>query len=341
MGECWCCCRCSFVFEAFAVSRREWRLFPIWLGQVEFNRISQRTPETGFCSQTQTTTNNQQPTHEHNSTRANNAEALTPPAQQAACPSLFHRRRHQAGLCPGPRCRPDHTPAPGTEPASQQLCESKRTDSGPEGAGQRGRRRQVSSHWRPAVGQTNQDGKDAGLSGRLAGRALATVCIESFFPLPWSACLINSSVPETNRSQCSIWSILLADKEPHPLEFQTYYYRHRQDFLNRHGYNMLLERGSNGESILCYSILFRKMELVRWMLGCWKYADLPATSGKGGEPTELLKFPLLPQIINMSYQNNQFYGETAAHIVSVIFKDTAANMEEWKEQVGSFFYFFI
>ncbi|TPX73997.1 hypothetical protein CcCBS67573_g04743 [Chytriomyces confervae] len=153
-------------------------------------------------------------------------------------------------------------------------------------------------------------------------------------PSTWSACLINSYyVPETNRSPCSIWSILLADKEPRPLEFQTYYYKHRQEFLNRHGYNMLLERGSNGESVLCYSILFRKMELVRWMLGCWDYANLPATWGKRGEPTELLKFPLLPQIINMSYQNNQFYGETAAHIVSVIFKDTAANMEEWQEQM--------
>ncbi|KAJ3240410.1 Transient receptor putative cation channel sub V member 3 [Chytriomyces hyalinus] len=135
------------------------------------------------------------------------------------------------------------------------------------------------------------------------------------------------------QSHCSIWSILLADKEPLPLEFQNYYYRHRQEFLNKHGYNMLLERGSNGESILCYSILFRKTELVRWMLGCWEYADLPATWAKGGEPTVLLKFPLLPQIINMSYQNNQFYGETAAHIVSVIFKDTAENLDKWRKQM--------
>ncbi|KAI8619079.1 hypothetical protein BC830DRAFT_1078791 [Chytriomyces sp. MP71] len=84
---------------------------------------------------------------------------------------------------------------------------------------------------------------------------------------------------------------------------------------------MLLERGPQGESILCYAFLYQKWDVARWILGVEKYALLPNDS-------ELKPFPVLDEIINMSYQNATFFGETIGHIVAVVLRDDDKDKNE-------------
>ncbi|KAJ3026729.1 UNVERIFIED_CONTAM: hypothetical protein HDU68_005155 [Siphonaria sp. JEL0065] len=117
----------------------------------------------------------------------------------------------------------------------------------------------------------------------------------------------------------SIWSILLADSCPTPLEFMIFYHRNKRLFFDHHGYDMLLERGVNGESILCAAFLYKHITLMKFMLGLDEYADLPEVVHD--YTTQLSKFPRLHQIVNMQYEGPTYHGEHVAHICAVVFTD--------------------
>ncbi|KAJ3297047.1 Transient receptor putative cation channel sub V member 6 [Rhizoclosmatium sp. JEL0117] len=129
----------------------------------------------------------------------------------------------------------------------------------------------------------------------------------------------------------SLWSILLRENDGDfhltPHEFMAFYHKNKRSFFAKHGFDMLLERGPNGESILCHVVLYKKMSLLKFMLGvgfCSEsgiaYDDLPFNpieAPKGG----LTRFPRLHQIANMVYEGPTYHGEHVAHIMSVVFQD--------------------
>ncbi|KAJ3128079.1 Transient receptor putative cation channel sub V member 5 [Physocladia obscura] len=99
-------------------------------------------------------------------------------------------------------------------------------------------------------------------------------------------------------------------------DFMSYYYAHRLPFFKTHGFDMLLERGPNGESLLCYALLHgsKKRRLAKFILGIDEYAFSPLDK----------KFPRLHEIINLTFQGSLYHGEHAGHIVAVVYNDAAS-----------------
>ncbi|KAJ3379730.1 hypothetical protein HDU84_006441 [Entophlyctis sp. JEL0112] len=128
------------------------------------------------------------------------------------------------------------------------------------------------------------------------------------------------SLDNVNDLKHSIWywihNTAHSPEGPDPVEFMRFYRENQSEFLALHKYDMLLERGFNGESILCYALLYSKLSnlrLAKFILGI--------DDAKDPLPKDRFPADLLHQIINLTYESELYHGEHACHIVAVKFKD--------------------
>ncbi|KAJ3383634.1 Transient receptor putative cation channel sub V member 2 [Entophlyctis sp. JEL0112] len=125
----------------------------------------------------------------------------------------------------------------------------------------------------------------------------------------------------------SIWFWIFHNPHPRdgpdPVEFMRFYREHNTHFFKAHKYDMLLERGFYGESILCHALLYDMPTLAKFILGSKEYKDPFPVDLRH----EISLVPVQPPV-NFTYESGMYHGEHACHIVAVKFKDANAPYNE-------------
>ncbi|KAJ3108655.1 hypothetical protein HDU97_000511 [Phlyctochytrium planicorne] len=102
-----------------------------------------------------------------------------------------------------------------------------------------------------------------------------------------------------SRNPLSIWKIMTSST-PTRQALENHVNTHNKEFERRFGYHMLFERASEGESILHFALLRKQLDIVEYLLECED---------------------VIGDLVNLTYEGGQYWGEHAAHIAVVVFGD--------------------
>ncbi|KAJ3188090.1 Transient receptor putative cation channel sub V member 5 [Irineochytrium annulatum] len=108
-----------------------------------------------------------------------------------------------------------------------------------------------------------------------------------------------AEMTEKQENAKSIWKVMKANS-PSAADLKRAIALHNDEFKRVRGYDMIYERGAEGETILHYAMLRRQTEIVNYLLD---------------------EFEDIEEMVNLVYEGPLYFGEHAAHIAVVIYGD--------------------
>ncbi|KAJ3215422.1 hypothetical protein HDU67_000406 [Dinochytrium kinnereticum] len=108
-----------------------------------------------------------------------------------------------------------------------------------------------------------------------------------------------SIMREKSKNPLSIWKIM-SKSSPSREELEEHVKKNSAAFGKRYGHHILLERASEGETILHYALLRKQEDIVLYLL----------------EQKDIIH-----HLVNLVYEGKRYWGEHAAHIAAVVFGD--------------------